>query len=75
MPAAAKKRTPAAVAAPLLPTKPRTKSLRREGAILVLLEPSEKRMLGVAAKKVGLGIGTWLRSIGLERARDLLLKK
>ncbi len=49
-------------------TKPKTRSLRRAGAVLVLLEPAERDRLREAAKRAGLGIGPWLRMLGLREA-------
>ena len=51
---------------------PPGKSLRREGAIVVLMEPDERALVDAGAKHAGMGVGTWLRSIGIEKARELV---
>ena len=51
---------------------PPGKSLRREGAIVVLMDPDERALVDAGAKHAGMGVGTWLRAIGIEKARELI---
>lgn len=44
---------------------------RKELLIRVRVTPDQKRVLTTAAEKAGLDVSSWLRAIGIERARDL----
>ena len=44
---------------------------RKELLIRVRVTPDQKRVLTTAADKAGLDVSSWLRAIGIERARDL----
>lgn len=48
-------------------TKPRT-GPRSTGAVLVRLSPEERERLRAAADRTGVGIGPWLRMLGLREA-------
>ncbi len=52
-------------------TKKPARSPRRSGAVLILLTPEERERLREAAATAGLGLGPWLRSLGLAAARRL----
>lgn len=55
--------------------KPRhAKPDRRAGAILVLLTPAERENLRAAAERDGLGLGPWLRMLGILAARGAAAK-
>jgi uncharacterized protein (DUF1778 family) len=55
------------------PEKKRRKSEdeRKELLIRVRVTVEQKRVLTDAAEKAGLDVSSWLRAIGIERARDL----
>lgn len=47
------------------PAKKPARSPRRSGAVLVLLTPEERERLKGAAAREGMGLGPWLRRLGL----------
>jgi len=55
------------------PEKKRRKSEdeRKELLIRVRVTVEQKRVLTNAAEKAGLDVSSWLRAVGIERARDL----
>jgi hypothetical protein len=55
-------------AALVMPAGARARSPRRSGAVLVLLTPEERGRLKEAAQREGLGVGPWLRALGLREA-------
>lgn len=64
-----KRKAPAAAPPPEPSADAPTKNERRAGAVLVLLTPAERDALRVAAARDGLALGSWLRHLGIERAR------
>jgi hypothetical protein len=48
--------------------KPRRAGPRAEAAVLVRLTTEEHERLRAAAERAGLGLGPWLRSLGLREA-------
>ena len=42
-----------------------TRKRDRSGAVLVLLTPEQHKTLRAAAARLGLGLGPWLRALGL----------
>jgi hypothetical protein len=49
--------------------KKTAKTPRREGALLLLMNPEERAQIEDAARRAGLGTGSWIRMVALERAR------
>ena len=45
---------------------------KKESILRVRLDREQRKILEGAAKRAGADVSTWLRLIGLERARDLL---
>src|SRR6267142_3963157 len=45
-------------------------SARRQGALLVLMSPEERALIDAAAGQLGMATGSWLRMLGLEKARN-----
>jgi hypothetical protein len=50
--------------------RPPVTGTTRSVAVLVRLEPAERKRLTEAARRAGLGIGPWLRSLGLREAAE-----
>jgi hypothetical protein len=46
-------------------------ALRKEDQIRVLVSIDEKRRIERAAQKAGLGVASWLRSVGLREAAKM----
>ncbi len=47
-------------------------SSRRDGALLVLMTPPERKLIDEAAQADGVATGTWLRMLGLREAKRRL---
>lgn len=51
------------------PGRPPVDGVTRSASILLRVTPEERERLAAAATRAGLGLGPWLRSLGLREAR------
>jgi len=57
-----------------MPLPRMVKPKNRQGAIMILLTPEERIRFKAAAAKSGLGVGPWLRMLGLRVADSLKIE-
>ena len=50
----------------------RRKDVRKEDQIRIRVTADQKKILTEAAEKAGLGVSSWLLTLGLREARELL---